>query len=48
MASDDLESKILAILPSASLACIDEFKRSGHASYVRWLEEQLTAARATN
>jgi hypothetical protein len=48
MASDDLEPKILVILPSASLVCIDEFKSSGHASYVRWLEEQLTAARAPN
>lgn len=48
MASDDLESKILAILPSVSLALIDEFKGSGHANYVRWLEEQLAAARTTN
>ncbi|BDC78279.1 hypothetical protein MRCP2_p0140 (plasmid) [Aquipseudomonas alcaligenes] len=48
MASDDLESKILAILPSVSLALIDAFKGSGHANYVRWLEEQLAAARAMN
>lgn len=47
-ASDDLDSKILAILPSVSLALIDEFKGSGLANYVRWLEEQLAAARTTN
>jgi hypothetical protein len=48
MASDDLESQILTILPSVSLALIDEFKASEHTSYVRWLEEQLAAARAAN
>lgn len=45
MASADLEEKMLTILPSDSLALISEFKACGHASYVRWLEEQLISAR---
>lgn len=48
MASDDLQVQMLAILPSDSQALIEEFKGSGHANYVRWLEEQLAAARGTN
>lgn len=46
MASDDLQPRMLTLLPGASLGLIDEFKASGHASYVCWLEEQLMAARA--
>lgn len=48
MASDDLQLRTLTVLPNKSLALIDEFKSSGHASYVRWLEEQLAAARTSN
>lgn len=48
MASEDLEPKMLALLPSSSLALIAEFKSSGSGSYVRWLEYQLCAARTAN
>ena len=45
MAHDDLQAKMLTLLNSSSLALIAEFKNSGQKSYVRWLEEQLTAVR---
>lgn len=48
MASEDLEPKMLTLLPSSSLALIAEFKSSGSGSYVRWLEDQLCAARTAN
>ncbi|MFK4135923.1 hypothetical protein ACI2KR_27115 [Pseudomonas luteola] len=48
IASDDLLVQVLTILPSQSLALIKEFKSSGCANYVRWLEEQVVAARTSN
>ena len=46
MAGEDLEPQFLSILPGPTLGLIEEFKASGHASYVRWLEEQLTRKNA--
>lgn len=43
-ASEELDP-ILTALPSVSAHLLDEYRASGQSSYVRWLEEQLVAAR---